>query len=114
MNIEKHTQIKKFIATRQIFTLQEFCDFLDQIGTTNKDTQKKILRNQIKAKRALNIRRGLYLSIGDAFDPDSTPVDPYLIAGKAARDAVVAYHSALEYHGLAYAIFFQSTFLLSQ
>jgi predicted transcriptional regulator of viral defense system len=37
--------------------------------------------------------------------PDSFPVDPFLLAGKMTPDAVMAYHTALEYHGKAHSVF---------
>ncbi|MCE2438063.1 MAG: transcriptional regulator, partial [Candidatus Latescibacteria bacterium] len=37
-------------------------------------------------------------------DPASMPVDPYLVAAKLTGDAVLAYHTALEFHGRAYSV----------
>ena len=31
-------------------------------------------------------------------------VDPYLVAAKMTEDAVLAYHTALEFHGRAYSV----------
>ena len=36
-----------------------------------------------------------------ALDPASMTVDPYLMAAKMTEDAVLAYHTALEFHGRA-------------
>ena len=36
-----------------------------------------------------------------ALDPASMTVDPYLVAAKMTEDAVLAYHTALEFHGRA-------------
>lgn len=41
-------------------------------------------------------------------------VDPYLLASKSATDSIIAYHSALELHGVAYSLFQQFTFITSQ
>jgi predicted transcriptional regulator of viral defense system len=37
-------------------------------------------------------------------DPVSSPIDPYLVAAKMTEDAVLAYHTALAFHGRAYSI----------
>ncbi len=37
-------------------------------------------------------------------EPSSVPVDPYLVAAKMTEDAVLAYHTALEFHGRAYSV----------
>ena len=39
-----------------------------------------------------------------ALDPASMTVDPYLVAAKMTEDAVLAYHTALEFHGRAYSV----------
>jgi predicted transcriptional regulator of viral defense system len=38
-------------------------------------------------------------------DPAHCPVDPYLVAGRSADDAVLAYHTALEVYGKAHSVF---------
>ena len=38
-------------------------------------------------------------------------VDPYLIAAKMTKDAVLGYHTALEFHGKAYSVFNQYHYL---
>ena len=45
--------------------------------------------------------------------PDRCPVDPYLLAGKMTTDAVLAYHTALEFHGRAYSVY-QRFFYLTE
>jgi len=46
-----------------------------------------------------HIRRGLYAVPAGGAEPSS-----FLIAAKAAPDAVLAYHGALEYHAIAYSL----------
>ena len=43
--------------------------------------------------------------------PKSYPVDMYLLASKMAEDAVLAYHTALEYHGKAYSVYHRFHYL---
>jgi len=55
------------------------------------------------------VHRGLYVSRVGVF-ADTIP-DPLLVASKLAPDSVIAYHSALEAHGVAHAPFRRVTFL---
>ncbi|MCD4824736.1 MAG: transcriptional regulator, partial [Phycisphaerae bacterium] len=53
----------------------------------------------------LRIRRGLYAVVPLGSESETCPVDPYLIAGKLADDAVLAYHTALEFYGKGHSVF---------
>jgi predicted transcriptional regulator of viral defense system len=61
----------------------------------------------------LRVRRGLYLVVPPGTTSDSLPVDALLLAAKAAPDALLAYHTALEFHGRAHSSF-QRFYYLSQ
>ncbi len=37
-------------------------------------------------------------------DPETVPVDPFLVAARMTEDAVLGYHTALEFHGRAYSV----------
>jgi predicted transcriptional regulator of viral defense system len=37
-------------------------------------------------------------------DAETCPVDPFLLAAKMTNDAVLAYHTALQFHGKAYSV----------
>ena len=43
--------------------------------------------------------------------PDTCPVDPYLLAAKLSDDAVLSYHTALEFHGKAHSVYEQFSYL---
>ena len=51
------------------------------------------------------VRRGFYATVPFEADPASSPVDPYLVAAKLTTDAVLTYHTALEFHGRAYSVY---------
>ena len=57
------------------------------------------------------MRRGLYATVPQGMDAASTPVDPYLVAGKLAEDSILAYHTALEFHGRAYSVHWSLTYV---
>lgn len=61
-----------------------------------------LLAYHCEAKHIMRIRRGLYATIPPTTDAENLVVDAFLIASKAAPDAIIAYYAALSFHGLAY------------
>lgn len=55
-----------------------------------------------------------YVALPRGADPKKYPVDPFLLAGRMTPDAVLAYHTALEFHGKAYSVHKQFVFLTGQ
>jgi len=51
------------------------------------------------------VRKGLYFVIPPGADPATFRPDPYLVAAKAEPSGVLAYHAALDLHGVAYSAF---------
>jgi predicted transcriptional regulator of viral defense system len=74
-------------------------------GSTNPNTRKALLTYHRSKGRIVPIRRGLYASVPVGRDPGTYSVDPFLVAAKMADDAVLAYHTALEFHGKAYSVY---------
>jgi predicted transcriptional regulator of viral defense system len=52
----------------------------------------------------------LYATVPFGADPGSSTVDPYLVAAKLTPDAVLSYHTALEFHGKAYTVYRKLTY----
>jgi len=65
---------------------------------------EKLLADHVKAGRILRVRRGLYATVPAGKDPSSFWVNPYLLAGRLAPDAAVAYHAALQFWGKVYIV----------
>jgi predicted transcriptional regulator of viral defense system len=55
--------------------------------------------------RLLSIRRGLYAVVPEGVDAKTFRVDPFLVTARLTPDAVLAYHTALDFHGKAYSTF---------
>jgi predicted transcriptional regulator of viral defense system len=66
------------------------------------ETRDSLLAHHMKTGRILRIRRGLYVSVSFGFSPESCPLDTFLLAGTMSDDAVLAYHTALEFYGKAH------------
>jgi predicted transcriptional regulator of viral defense system len=98
-------KLNEFFSQHAVFTLDELSRFLSARGPGNTNTRKSLLTYHRSQGRTISIRRGLYATVPIGFDPDSIPVDPYLVAAKLTPDAVLSYHTALEFHGKAYSVY---------
>jgi predicted transcriptional regulator of viral defense system len=106
----------EFFDQKRVFTHEEFKQYASSNGTTNENTLKEILAYHLKKKNIIRIRRGLFASIplSSRDSAESYQTDPYLIAGRISDDAVLAYHTAFDFHGVSYSLSHQITFLSQQ
>jgi len=103
-----------FFSSHPVFRHDEFAAFLEALGGRSARTTDSILAYHVRTGRLLRVRRGLYATVPHGFDPGTFPVDPYLLASNRARDAVLAYHSALQFRGKAYSIHHRFPYLTGQ
>jgi len=101
----KPVRLNEFLARHAVFTVDELGCFLSERGSVNPNTRKSLLTYYRNQGRVVPLRRGLYATVPLGSDPESTPVDPYLVAAKMTDDAVLAYHTALEFYGKGYSIY---------
>ena len=97
--------LNTFLSQHDVFTLEELDHFLEEKGSGKSSTRKALLTYYRKQGRIVPVRRGLYAVVPFGSSPDSCPVDMYLVAAKMTGDAVLAYHTALEFHGKAYSVY---------
>ena len=75
----------------------------DVVGDFDNEKQyENWIASQVKAKKVLKVRNGLYVQIDGAGYPLTTRFE---IASKIKEDSFVSYHSALEYYGVANQVF---------
>lgn len=92
---------QRFFATHPVFTLQEFED--SRIDSPRAAAvAQALLAHHVGSGRLLRIRRGLYASVPFGADAASFTVDPWLVAARLTDDAILAYHTALEFQGKAH------------
>jgi predicted transcriptional regulator of viral defense system len=103
-----------FFRTHPVFTVEDFAGFLSSDGTHNVRTQESLLAYHMKVGNIVRVRRGLYASIPPGASPENFSIDPFLLAGRISKDAVLAYHTALEAHGKAYSVYEHFTYLVSR
>ena len=104
--------IKDFLKAHPVFSYEAFQAFMQKNeGVTRDASIRQLLSYYHKTGKLTRIRRSLY-----AVNPEfsySLAVDPYLVAAHASSDAIIAYHTALELHGLAYTTFNEMTYLVN-
>ena len=96
-----------FFALHPVFTREALVRHLADEGgkEPNPSTVRELLRYHQRTGRILAVRRGLFATVAPGATPESTPVDTYLVGALGCPGGVLAYHSALELHGLAYSTF---------
>ena len=95
-------KLNYFLEGHAVFTIDELDRFLSDRGSRNSSTRNSLLTYHRKQGRIVRVRRGLYATVPLGMDSASMAVDPYLVAAKMTKDAVLAYHTALEFHGKAH------------
>ena len=95
---------EEFFRKHPVFTGEEMADYLASRGEVGSRTKEALLAYYKKTGRVVSVRRGLYAVVPPAANPASFPVDPFLVAAKLTKDAVLSYHTALEFHGHAYSV----------
>ncbi len=98
-------KLNEFLSQHAVFTVEKLDRFLSARGSGSPNTRKSLLTYYRNQGRIIPVRRGLYATVPLGGDPKSSPVDPYLVAAKMTSDAVLAYHTALEFHGKAYSVY---------
>lgn len=100
-----------FFNRYPVFTYREFARAHSATGQRSRQTTKNLLSQHVANGLLLHVRRGLYAVVPPGANPETFPVDPYLVAAKMTDDAVLAYHTALELHGKAHSVFNEFYFL---
>ncbi len=97
-----------FFQTHPVFTHE---DYARSRQGGSRRTVDSLLRKHVQSGRIARVRRGLYVTVPSGGAAEA--VDPYLLATKATDDAAVSHHAELQFHGRAYAMWSQVTFLTS-
>ena len=97
-------RLNEFLDRRAVFTMDELDRFLSERGSGNTHTRNSLLAYYRKQGRIVRLRRGLYATVPWGMDSATAPIDPFLVAARMTGDAVLGYHTALEFHGRAYSV----------
>lgn len=105
------TELQAFFAAHPVFSRAELTAHLWAHRSDNPKAVDALLRYHVRAGHLLKLRRGLYAVVAAGADLGASPIDPYLLASRLADDAVLGYHTALEFHGKAHSVFQEFYFL---
>jgi predicted transcriptional regulator of viral defense system len=97
-------KVQTFFRKNPVFRHEAFVAFLEASGPRSSKTREALLAYHVNAGHLMRVRRGLYAVVPEGINPESHQVDPYLLAGHMTEGAVLAYHSALQFHGKAYSV----------
>src|SRR3989442_3795620 len=100
---------EQFLATHRLFTRAEFQTSLRGRGDRSPDTFTSHLVRWQRLGLIERVKQGVYVRLRAA-SGGSDPVDFLALASRLSKDAVLAYHTALEAHGVAQSFFERLTF----
>jgi len=104
-----------FFTEHPVFTREEAEGCLAGAGSDRSPrTVDSLLAYHVRQGHLVRVRRGLYAAVPPGAANGRFAPDPHLVAAKAADDAVLAYHTALEFFGRAYSSFHTYWFLTEQ
>jgi predicted transcriptional regulator of viral defense system len=93
-----------FFRSNPVFTRADFVASTAAAAGRGHRTPDLLLAYYVGKGRLLRLRRSLYAVVEPGANRQTQSVDPFLVAAKLADDAVLAYHTALEFHGKAYSV----------
>lgn len=105
------TLLQKFLRKNPIFTYDTFARMISGDRIRSKNTIKTLLEHHIQQGHIVRVRRRLFASIPVGADSETYPINPYLVAGYATPDSVIAYHTALSFYQMAYSASYRFTYL---
>ena len=94
----------EFFARHPVFRYEDFAQTYSESGERSRHTPASVLKQHVAAGNLVHVRRGVYATVPRGVSAEDFQVDPYLLACKLTEDAVMAYHSALQFHGKVYSV----------
>lgn len=93
---------RAFFSAHPVFRREEYAA---AVGRQRGDkVLTAMLSQHLKAGNIKRVSRGVYAAVPAHAAPETWVADRFLAASKLRRSAVIAYHSALELHGVAYSV----------
>ena len=100
-----------FFSQHPVFRFEEFAAEHQASKKRSPETTAAVLKQHVAAGNLINVRRGLYARVPEGADAATFRVDPFLVASRLSKDAVIAYHGALELLGKAHSLSQRLTYL---
>ena len=101
----------KFLGVEPVFTGSELAAYLAECGEADPfHAARRLEVGWVRAGRVVVVRPGLFAVVGEGRDPARFQPMPTLVATKMAPDAVVSHHSALDFWGISYSLWFDAVY----
>lgn len=104
-------RVREFVDTHRVFTYREFAVAHDGDVPSAAATRDALLKQYIQSGRLVRVRRELFVTVPPAVSREAAVTDSMAVAAKMSADSVLAYHTALEFHGTAFAAHNRMTYL---
>lgn len=98
-------KVKNFFIKHLVFTTAEFTEYVGGGEKLNISTRDNLLAYHVNKGNLLRVKKGLYAVVPPSMTATDYLVDPYLLASRMAEDAVLAYHTALDFHSTSYSVY---------
>lgn len=100
-----------FLTVEPVFTGSELAEFLARRGVAHPVEEARRLQERwVWAGRVVAVRPDLFAVVADGIDPARFQPMPDLVSTKMAPDAVVSHHSALDFWGISYSMWFDAVY----
>ncbi len=101
--------LNHFFAQHPVFRLEELNQYMQEWRTNNNSNVSPVRRQEMLAYHLekghiIHLRQGLYASVPPGYTAEKYAVDSFLVASRFTPDAVLAYHTALSFLGIAHSI----------
>jgi predicted transcriptional regulator of viral defense system len=100
-----------FLATHPLFTREELARVLRDRGSRSPGTVSSHLARWRRQHRIHKVKEGVYVRLDSVADTVAQGIDFLALASLLAPDGALAYHTALEAHGVAQSLFERLTFV---
>lgn len=91
-----------FLAEHPVFHYEELLTHLSQEKPYKETTLKALLHYHVQKAHITRIRRGYYAVTATQLNQNAD--DIFLISGRTSNTSIIAYHTALAFHGAAYSL----------
>jgi predicted transcriptional regulator of viral defense system len=93
-------KVRRFLSSRPVFTRGQFREIVG--AGQSASTADTLLAHHAKAQHIVHAAPGVYAAVPPHLSPETFTPDALLVASMIRDDGILAYHTALGLHGLAY------------
>lgn len=104
-------KLANFFENNPVFTRDELEQYVDGKRSGNSKTLEQMINYHLEKENIGQVKRGLFYTVKRGYSVSNCPVDLMLVTGKMRKDAILAYHTALDFHGRAHSMYNEYYFL---